>query len=252
MPATSRSSARRTALLAQAGLAVFVLAGIPAAILALPAIPDPAVAPPDDLRDIRPVNASAGAQTADLSAIGRGLTLAGAFPPPPETTPTIPGPGTGPGGTTPTPGASSGGPAVRFLGAIAEPNQFVALLTIDDRQKFLRPGQSFVAASGTVTVVSCSATEVQIEVDSDGRGPADRRTLQVAARSGPAFTTPGESPVASTGPATNLGASPEMSASSIPGMPPGFTPPPGMSPQQIEQIRRAAERAQRDAGDGSQ
>lgn len=237
MPAPlARSDAARTSLLAKVALCVVAPVAIGGAILGLKPIPTPHFEPPilepeggqTDGAAIRPVN---------YSAMTRVLTLAAEFPPPPEVT--IPDEdGTEPGPTTSTPGL----PVVRFLGAIAEPGRYVALLNIDGRQKFLGPGEMYAG----VRVLECSASEVKVQFDSADGSQGASQAIAVAQREGPGWTTGTPTPI-STEQIEAGEASGEIPSAmpSFPGLPPGVTLPPGMSPQQVEQLRRDFEARQR-------
>ncbi len=238
MPARpmSRAAASKASLAAKAALILLAPAAIGGAILALPAIPTPHYDKPvlgqpegqgQGQTTVRPVN---------LASLGDSLTLAARFPPVIELPPV-----TNPQDEGITPSGEGGLPAVRFLGAVAEPGRYVALLNIDGRQKFLGPGEIF----RRVRVVDCNAAEVQIQIDNADGSAGPSQTIAVADREGPGWTTGGVSPSGEMpDPSPATGEQPV----SMGGLPPGFVPPPGMSPQQVEQIRREFQARQ----DGSQ
>lgn len=241
----SRSSAARASLAAKVALATLAPLAIAGAILGLKDIPNPNILPPD-FTDPADNNNSPNLRPVNYSTMSRVLTLAGEFPPLEILPVPSANPGDGTGDGPPPSGPAL--PVVRFLGAIAEPGRYVALLNIDGRQKFLGPGDSF----GTIHVLDCSATEVQIQIDnSDGtRGPT--QAIAVSKRAGSPVTT-GTGPSAAPAPGTEEkpGDPAAQSVPNLPGLPPGFVPPPGTTPAQFEEIRRRAQAASR-AGDGSQ
>jgi hypothetical protein len=243
MPASlSRSAAAKASLAAKAGLVVAGLA-VAGVVVSLPDIPTPqyqGVDPGGPAAEgpaaaVRPVN---------FSTMGRSLTLAGEFPPPAQDDP-IEDPTGIEGGTEYTP--TTGTPDVKFLGAIAEPGRFVALLNINGKQKFLGPGEMY----GQVRVVECSATQVVVQfVDEGGGADGERQSIAVSERSGPGWTA--AAPTVAPDPNLMMGEEP-VPAPAMPGFPPGFTPPAGMTPEQIQQMSREIEAArQMRGGDGSQ
>ncbi|MEZ6233811.1 MAG: hypothetical protein R3B68_06440 [Phycisphaerales bacterium] len=242
MPArTSRAGAVKAALFAKAAL-VLAPAGVAAAIFALPAIKEPQLEVPEF--PTGETTAEAGPRV-DLGGIGRRMTFVAQFPEPePIVIEGENGGGEGPIITTPptTPGV----PEIRFLGAIAEPNRYVALLRIDGRQKFLAPGDSY----GSVSVVDVTPGEVRLEIDG---APAEAaiQTIALAERSGPRWTEATPAPE-STGAAGGGDGANGFAAPAMPNMPQGFTPPPGMSPEQIQRMREFERRRQQaiEQGDG--
>jgi len=242
MPAPlTRSSAARTSLLAKVALVVVAPVAVAGAIFGLKDIPTPHYDPPD----LTPGEHDTGGSTVrpvNYSTMTRVLRLAAEFPPPPEV-PTTNSSDPDPGGVT-TP-STPGLPIVRFLGAIAEPGRYVALLNIDGRQKFLGPGEMYAR----VRVVECTASQVRVQFDNPDGSTGGTQSIAVSERQGPGWTTG----TAATGDIPEFGdGSGEMPsvAPTLPGMPPGFTLPPGMSPQQVETIRREFEARQR-SGDAS-
>lgn len=245
----TRAAASRIALAAKIGVVVLTGGGIAGAILALPDIATPTHEKPTlDLPGSTPRGTTVA--PVNFASVGRSLTLAAEFPPPPEIPDFDPDGGDVGPDFTPTP-LTSGIPTVAFLGAVAEPNRYVALLKIDGRQKFLPPGGSF----GGVRVVECTPSRVVVQVSNADGSVGERQTIELAERAGPAFAAsvlPGTPAVAGEAPSPD-GANPQ--ASPMPGLPPGMTPEmmQNLSPQQIEAVRRQfeAQRAGR-PGDGSQ
>lgn len=238
----SRSSAKTASLVAKGALFLLVPAAMFGAYLALPPIKTPELEKPV-LIDPRGTQTPTTVRPVNYAAVGHVLTLAAEFPPPPppETgVPTVPG-------TTPTPNAGSG-PNVRFLGAIAEPGRYVALLTIDGRQKFLAPGQSF----SRVRVLDCTASEVQIQIENASGSPGPRQTIAVSEREGPGWTAGTAPPEIDPEMALMQAGQASFSPANGGGLPANFTPPAGMTPQQIEQMRREFQARRQEQGDGSQ
>lgn len=243
MPArTSRAGAVRAALIAKAAL-VLAPAGVAAAIFGLPAIDEPTIEKP--IFTTPDQGAGQTGPRVDLGGIGRRMTFVAQFPEPePIVLPDDPT-GLDPGTSEPRP-STPGVPEIRFLGAIAEPDRYVALLRIDGRQKFLAPGDSYQS----VRVVDVTPGEVRLEIDG---APAEAaiQTIALAERTGPRWTEATPAPESTGGAGGGDGAS-GFAAPSIPNMPQSFTPPPGMSPEQIQRMRDFERRRQQaiEQGDG--
>jgi hypothetical protein len=245
MPASlSRSAAAKASLAAKGGLVVAGLA-VAGVVMSLPDIPTPHYdgVDPDPPASEGP---AASVRPVNFSTMSRSLTLAGEFPPPEE----VPDQVDPDGGFEPAPPSAPGTPDVKFLGAIAEPGRFVALLNINGKQKFLGPGESY----GQVRVVECSATEVVVQFQDSSGTPGGRETIGVSERSGPGWTAAAPSPEPDPNMVMSGEAPPDGAGMpGFPGMPPGFTPPDGMTPEQIQMMQREIEAARQMRGrDGSQ
>lgn len=244
MPArTSRAGAVKAALFAKAAL-VLAPAGVAAAIFALPAIEEPEL-PTPDVRTPSTEDSGDNGPSVDLGGIGRRMTFVAQFPEP-EQIEIGSDDGSGEGPIVTPPPTQPGVPEIRFLGAIAEPNRYVALLRIDGRQKFLAPGDSY----GSVSVVDVTPGEVRLEIDG-APAEAATQTIALAERTGPRWTEAAPAPE-STGAAGGGDGANGLAAPAMPNMPQGFTPPPGMTPEQIERMRNFERRRQQaiEQGDG--
>ncbi|MEO0482535.1 MAG: hypothetical protein AAF138_02845 [Planctomycetota bacterium] len=178
--APSITAVRHRRLLGQAGAAVFVLATAAVVVFGLPGA------------DLRPVNTTprpapeqpadatvAAAPNTDFVWISGSLGVLGGVEPIEIEEPVKPVDEPTPTDVVaPTPAVPAEKREIRYLGSIVEPGRRVALLTIDDRQRFLHEGR----ASGDVQLLEVGADFVRLDI-----GGVERR-LDRASRSADVVT----------------------------------------------------------------